>query len=214
VGISAEALPHVFNLFMRADRGPDPFQGGLGIGLTVARRLVELHGGSVEAHSDGPGRGSEFVVRLPAAAQAKRERPRDGAGDGKPLRVLVVDDSVDAAQSLGYVLESWGHSVQTAYDGPAAIEAVRERRPDVVLLDIGMPGMNGYVVAERLRRLPGAEELILVAVTGYGQEDDRTRAREAGFDYHMVKPVEPADLKELLDAAGKVVRGATAPLDA
>jgi signal transduction histidine kinase/ActR/RegA family two-component response regulator len=200
VGMSAEMLPLAFNLFMRGERGPARFQGGMGIGLTLVRRLVELHGGSVEARSDGPDQGSEFIVRLPGLEQAEPEPPEEQAEDDRRLRVLVVDDSRDTAQSLACMVERWGHEVRVAYDGPSALAMARVQCPDVVLLDIGMPGMDGYEVARGLRECEPDEKLVLVAVTGYGQEEDRSLARAAGFDYHMVKPVDPRDLKELLAA--------------
>jgi CheY-like chemotaxis protein len=164
---------------------------------------VELHGGTVEAHSAGPGEGSEFVVRLPAPEELPEEPwPEDGAAEGgRSLRVLVVDDSKEAAQSLAFVLGRWGYEARVAYGGEEALEEAAARRPDVVLLDIGMPSMDGYEVARRLREAQGGGKLVLVAVTGYGQEEDRRRAREAGFDYHMVKPVDPVDLRALLATA-------------
>jgi two-component system CheB/CheR fusion protein len=206
-GLAPDVLPHVFNLFMRPDSGPDPGltlagpgSAGLGIGLTLVRRVAELHGGEVEAHSDGPGHGSEFVVRLPAP-----EAPRDLLPDSQPFgegrrapRVLVVDDNMDAAQSLALVLESWGCEVHLAYDGPGALETAAACRPEVVLLDIKMPRMDGYQVAEQLRRNEDGDGLTLVAMTGCGQDEDRDRALQAGFDYFMVKPVDPGDLKDLL----------------
>jgi PAS domain S-box-containing protein len=204
VGMSPEVLPRVFNLFMRANRGQDRFQGGMGIGLTLVRRLVELHGGSVEAHSEGPDRGSEFVVRLPAPEEGPPEPSWEAVGknSARPLRVLVVDDNMDAAQSLSFMLGRWGYDVRVTYDGPRALEEAAAGRPDVVLLDIGMPGMDGYVVARRLREVAGNEKMVLVAVTGYGQDEDRFRALQAGFDYHLVKPVEPGEFKKLLADAG------------
>src|SRR5262249_12441459 len=161
------------------------------------RRLVELHGGEVEAHSEGPGRGSEFVVRLPAP-----EAPRTLLAAGEPLgegrhpRVLVVDDNMDAAQSLALGLGGWGGEVHLAYDGAGALETARACRPEVVLLDIKMPRMDGFQVAERLRRHEHDGGLTLVAMTGCGQDEDRDRALQAGFDHFMVKPVDPEDLKE------------------
>jgi PAS domain S-box-containing protein len=192
-GISAEALPHVFNMFMREhgdSRGP---RGGLGIGLTLVRQLVELHGGTVEARSEGPGRGSEFIVHLPTS-EAQVAAPTSS------VRVLVAEDSMDIAQGLLFLLRSWGYEGWAAYDGPQALEAVRAHRPDVVLLDIDMPGMSGYEVAERLWQREGSEKPVLVAVTGYGEQDDRERGRQAGLDYYMVKPIDPTELRELLTA--------------
>jgi signal transduction histidine kinase/integral membrane sensor domain MASE1/ActR/RegA family two-component response regulator len=200
VGIAADLLPHVFELFVQADRSIARSHGGLGIGLTVVRRLVEMHGGSVTAHSDGPDRGSEFVVRLPVSA-ATLPPPGKSGGPGGPAparRVLVVDDNADAADSLAQLLRLAGHEVRVAYDGPAALEAARTYRPDAVLLDIGLPGMSGYEVAKLLRTQPGPRPTLLVAVTGYGRQEDRRRSREAGFDVHLTKPVDPHELERVL----------------
>jgi signal transduction histidine kinase/DNA-binding response OmpR family regulator len=193
VGIPGESLSAVFNLFTQVDRSLDRAQGGLGIGLTLVRRLVEMHGGTVEAHSDGPGKGSEFVVRLPAL-----HRERSGAGSpdgaGEPVsagcRVLVVDDNVDAADSLAMLLRLGGCEVRLAHAGPDAVAEAQAFRPEVVVLDIGLPGMDGYEVAGRLRADPATRGAVLVAVTGYGREEDRARSRQAGFDHHLVKPVD------------------------
>ncbi len=204
VGIPPEVLPHVFDLFVQADRSMARSQGGLGIGLTVVKRLVELHGGRVEARSEGPGRGSEFIVRLPAAEGPKPAPKPRPAPDGQPAarrRALVVDDNADAAESLAVLLRSAGHEVRTAYDGPSALAAARDLRPEVVLLDLGLPGMDGCEVARRLRQLEGLQGALLVALTGYGSEEDRRRSKEAGFDRHLVKPVDPAELRELFAAA-------------
>jgi signal transduction histidine kinase/ActR/RegA family two-component response regulator len=207
VGMGPEVLPHVFDLFMRAERGPSRLGGGMGVGLTLVRRLVELNGGTVEAHSEGPGRGSELTVRLPGLAGPSAGLPAPAApsraeGPGaRRLNVLVVDDNLEAAQSLFLLLNRWGCSARVAYDGPGALAEVRAGRPDVVFLDIGMPGMDGYEVAQRLRAVEGSERMLLVAVTGYGQDEDRQRAREAGFDYHMVKPVDPEHLQAVLELA-------------
>ncbi len=198
-GLPPETRPHVFNLFMRPD-GDDRFRGGLGVGLTLVRRLVEMHGGFVEAHSDGPNLGSEFVVRLPAPEESRAKREFQAAGpDGLPLRVLVVDDNRDAAQSVSLLLESWGCEVQIAYEGERALEMAKVFRPDVALLDIKMPRMDGYEVADGLRRDEDGDGLTLVAMTGCDQAEDRDRASEAGFDFYMVKPADPGDLKELLE---------------
>jgi PAS domain S-box-containing protein len=199
-GIRADVLPRVFDLFVQGDRSLERTQGGLGIGLTVVRKLVAMHGGTVTAASEGPGRGSEFVVRLPGV----REAPA-GAGAAEEAqapaalrRVLVVDDNVDAAESIGMLLRLWGHEVRVAYNGPQALEAADEYRPEVVVLDIGLPGMSGYEVARQLRQRPQFKTALLVAVTGYGQDEDRRRSGEAGFDHHLTKPVDPDALHALL----------------
>jgi PAS domain S-box-containing protein len=202
IGMAPEVVPHIFELFMQADRSAARSQGGLGIGLTLVRQLVELHGGSVHAASPGLGQGSEFTVRLPALASAPalaEPKPRAGrAAPARARRILVVDDNEDVADSLALVLRLGGHDVRVAHDGPAALEAAHAYRPEVVLLDIGLPGMTGYEVARRLRQQPPAGLALLIALTGYGQEEDRRRSCEAGFDVHLTKPVDPADLKELL----------------
>ncbi len=205
VGIPAEHLPHVFEMFSQVERSLERSQGGLGIGLSLVRGLVEMHGGSVEARSEGPGQGSEFVVRLPVAGAppAQRQGP-DGDGEAQAAgrrRVLVVDDNEDAASSLGTLLRMMGHDVCTASAGSQALELARSYRPEVVLLDIGLPQMDGYEVARRLRQQPWGRAVRLIALTGWGQEQDRQRAREAGLDEHLVKPVEPAALERLLAAA-------------
>jgi len=177
-------------------------QGGLGIGLALARALVELHGGRIEAKSAGPGKGSEFTVRLPvsrlmhapARSSAKPAR-RSMAGR---RRVLIVDDNVDAAETLSMVVATMGHDAETVHNGPAALDAASNKRPDLVLLDISMPGMDGFTVARRLRSQPGLRDIRVVALTGFGQQADRRRTREAGFDDHLVKPVSPEDLRRLL----------------
>jgi signal transduction histidine kinase/DNA-binding response OmpR family regulator len=203
VGIPPEMLSAVFNLFTQADRSLDRSQGGLGIGLTLVRRLVEMHGGTVHAHSEGPGRGSEFVVRLPALVREAAGAAAAGGGESAAApragcRVLVVDDNVDAADSLGMLLRLGGCEVRLAHDGPAALEAAQAFRPQVVVLDIGLPGMDGYEVARQLRTLPSTRHSVLAAVTGYGRDEDRARSREAGFDYHLVKPVDLDMLQAVL----------------
>jgi signal transduction histidine kinase/CheY-like chemotaxis protein len=205
LGIPAEMLPRVFDLFTQVGSALERAQGGLGIGLSLVKSLVTLHGGSVEAHSEGPGRGSEFVIHLPALAHAPAAAPKVAvaengrhAGGGPACGVLVTDDNRDAADSLARLLKAWGHPVCVTYDGPAALAAARDFRPRVVLLDIGLGGMNGYEVAMRLRREPGLEGTRLIALTGFGQEEDRRRSKEAGFDHHLVKPVDPEDLQRLL----------------
>jgi PAS domain S-box-containing protein len=203
MGLPADLLPHVFDLFSQADRSLDRSQGGLGVGLTLVRRLVELHGGRVEARSGGPGQGSEFIVRLPAEASgaasgggaAAGQSPRPAPGG---LKVLIVEDNVDSAKMMSFMLELGGHQVRTAYDGAEALEAARAFGPHAVLCDIGLPGMNGYEVAARLRQQPDFQRTPLIALTGYGEEEARRRSKEAGFDYHLVKPVEPDALGALL----------------
>lgn len=203
IGISEDLLPRVFDLFTQADRGLDRSLGGLGIGLTLVRRLIELHSGSVEAFSGGPGQGCEIKIRLPLAAEHDTINRTDsdptGANPASGLRILVVDDNADAAEMLADVLDSFGHQVRIAHDGPSALEGVLEFEPDVVLLDIGLPGMNGYEVARAMRR-SGQTELRLIAVTGYGQEEDRRLSREAGFDAHLTKPVDIRLLEQHLTA--------------
>jgi PAS domain S-box-containing protein len=201
VGIPPEKLPEMFELFAQGDRSLARSEGGLGIGLTVVKKLVELHGGSVSATSDGLGLGSEFTVTIPSASRPDATGQVDGRA--KPAgrataRVLVVDDNVDTAKGLARLLRLVGHQVRVAHTGPEAIEAAREFRPEVVLLDIGLPGMDGYRVARTLRGEEFASDTTIVAVSGYGQEEDRRKSREAGFDHHMVKPVDLDDLLALL----------------
>jgi CheY-like chemotaxis protein len=207
IGIGQEMLPRVFDLFAQADRSLERSQGGLGIGLTLVKRLVEMHGGRVEVHSDGLGHGSEFVVRLPATAKepavpAARSDPNNLSETASPVgrRILVVDDNADAAVSLSMFLRLKGHEVQVAHDGTAGLAAASSYRPDVAFLDIGMPGMDGYELARRIRLDPDLKSVALVALTGWGQEEDRRRSSEAGFDHHLVKPVDPDDLRQLLES--------------
>jgi PAS domain S-box-containing protein len=205
MGIPAEALPHVFDLFSQADRSLDRSQGGLGIGLTLVRSLVEMHGGKVEALSDGPGRGSQFTVRLPALLEYAQEERVKASSDGAAVksaiyRILVVDDNIDSAESLALLLRLYGHEVLMAHDGPETIEAVRTFNPQIVLLDIGLPGMSGYEVAAALRAERGTNQMLLVALTGYGREEDRRRALESGFDHHIVKPIDPDLLERLISS--------------
>jgi signal transduction histidine kinase len=210
IGVRPEMLPKIFNLFQQADRPPDRASDGLGIGLTLVKSLVELHGGRVSAHSAGPGRGSEFVVRLPLPARPGEgrpaARPARAAGGGSGRRVLVVEDNADAADSLALLLRATGYEVRVVGDGPAALEAAPGFRPDVVLLDIGLPKMDGYEVARRLRRDPATGDVLLVALSGYGQDEDRRRSHAAGFDAHFVKPVELEKLQALLAGASRPER--------
>ncbi len=202
IGIDTEMLPRVFDMFMQVDRATSRSQGGLGIGLTLVRSLVGLHGGSVAAYSEGRGRGSEFQVRLPIADGAQAAgflRPTDQLTSTRPTRrVLVVDDNLDAATTLTTLLRHLGADVQMANDGPTALATVASHQPEVVFLDIGMPGMDGFEVAKRVRMRPECAEVVLIALTGWGQEDDRRRTAEAGFNHHLVKPVDVSALQAFL----------------
>jgi CheY-like chemotaxis protein len=203
VGIAASVLPNIFDLFAQADRSLERSEGGLGIGLCLVRRLVELHGGTVEAKSAGLGHGSEFTVRLPIMAQAAQPgMPLAPAGAplARSQRVLVVDDNVDVADSAAMLLEEFGHDVRTAHSGPAALEVAGAFLPDLILMDIGLPGMNGYEVAQRLRLDPRFNRVWLVAVTGYARATDVKLAEEAGFDTHLAKPLDIRRVQEILAA--------------
>jgi two-component system CheB/CheR fusion protein len=200
-------LPHVFELFVQGDQTLERTQGGLGIGLTVVRRLIEMHGGNVSAASEGLGLGAEFTITLPGLC----EPPRPAAGKPArkvaaiPRRVLVVDDNVDSADMVALLLKLSGHQVRLAHSGPDALTAAEDFLPELILLDIGLPGMNGYEVARRLRQQPQFAETVLAALTGYGQESDRQRSKEAGFDLHYVKPLAPKTLEALVaDPRGTV----------
>jgi PAS domain S-box-containing protein len=201
-GIEPEMLQRVFDLFTQVDRSPSRNQGGLGIGLTLVKSLVESHGGSVVAKSPGLNQGSEFIVRLPLAANqrtaAGKPAARAAAGALASRRLLVVDDNRDAANSLGRLLRVLGAEVQIAHSGAEALELLEKFRPVTVLLDIGMPGMDGYEVAQRVRERFDASEVLLIALTGWGQEEDRRRSQAAGFDHHLVKPVDHGVLLTLL----------------
>jgi CheY-like chemotaxis protein len=204
VGIAPEILPRIFDLFTQAERTLDRSQGGLGIGLALVQRLVELHGGTVAA-SSVLGQGSEFVVRLPMVPPAEPRPlppPTDQAKPTVPsLRVLVVDDNADTVTTLAMLVQESGHEVRTAFDGLAVLEAALDYRPNVVLLDIGLPGLNGFEVAKRLRQQPALQDAVLVAMTGYGQESDRQRSQEAGFDHHLVKPADLGKVLQILATA-------------
>jgi signal transduction histidine kinase/ActR/RegA family two-component response regulator len=200
LGISAELLPSVFELFMQEERSQNLARGGLGIGLSLVRSLVELHGGTVQAHSAGPGQGSEFVVRLPVPSDMPGERvDRDktptASGAVSARRILVVDDDVDNADSLALLLRVIGHHVDVAYDGPTALETAHAQRPDLVFLDIGLPGMDGLETARRMRQTLGSANVTLVALTGYAQQHDKHRSHEAGFDAHLLKPLDFNELQ-------------------
>jgi signal transduction histidine kinase len=200
IGISPDVLPRIFDLFVQGERTLDRQEGGLGLGLTLVRQIVGLHGGVVEAWSEGGGQGSEFRVILPlyegpreTAAEAREERARPA-----PRRVLIIEDNEDAREALRTLLELDGHQVEAAEDGRGGLELARDFVPDLVLLDIGLPGLDGYAVAQALASHPARSRMCVVAITGYGQESDRDRAREAGFDAHLIKPVEVDRLRELL----------------
>jgi PAS domain S-box-containing protein len=203
IGIAGEHLAHIFEMFSQVAPALERSQGGLGIGLALIRGLVELHGGRVEARSAGPGRGSEFMVCLPVVETPVQARP-EASGDreqsraGPKCRILVADDLRDSADSLAMMLRLAGHDTQTAHDGLEAVQAAATFRPDVVVLDIGMPKMNGYEAARHIRQQPWGKHMVLVALTGWGQEEDKRRAMEAGFDHHLTKPVEPVALEKLL----------------
>jgi signal transduction histidine kinase/ActR/RegA family two-component response regulator len=201
-GIPADMLPRLFDPFTQVARHAHRAQGGLGIGLTLVKTLVELHGGSVRAHSEGEGRGSEFVIRLPLAAAPDRDaQPQADARAPDRLagkRVLVVDDNRDAAESLGTLLRLLGAEVRVAYDGPDAVAAIATYHPAVVLLDIGMPGMDGHEVARHIRQQPALKDVVLIALTGWGQDEDRNRSRSAGFDAHLVKPADIAAIAAVM----------------
>jgi PAS domain S-box-containing protein len=205
IGIEPEMLPRIFDMFAQVPASQRRSQGGLGIGLALARALVEMHGGTIEATSEGRGKGSAFTVRLPVAAARRRADPVSSLRstrrpDGPRRRVLIVDDNVDAAETLQMVVSTMGHDAETVHDGAAALDAARRQKPDIVLLDISMPGMDGFTVARSIRGEPALRDIRVVALTGFGQQDDRRRSREAGFDDHLVKPVTPEDLRRLLAA--------------
>jgi CheY-like chemotaxis protein len=197
IGIPAKMLPQVFDMFMQVEQGRTRAHGGLGIGLTLVKSMVQMHGGHVEARSDGPGQGSEFIIRLPrgTAPEAEADLPASQlTGNVRPRNILLVDDNVDAADTLASLLRARQHDVVTAFNGAAALDRAEEIQPDVVILDLGMPEMDGCEVAEKLRARHEGDELILVALTGWGGVEDRQRTAAAGFDYHFVKP---AKLEEI-----------------
>ena len=197
-------MPLIFDLFTQLDRKSDHPQSGLGIGLALVRRLLEMHGGSVEARSDGAGRGSEFVIRLPQLPEdlhgngQLQQAPRTAAPPVVSRRILIADDNIDALESLTEVLKLQGHEVFSASNGTLALECAARHLPEVALLDIGMPLLDGYEVARRIRAQEWGKQVTLLAVTGWGQDADRQRSREAGFDMHLVKPVDVEKLRDLL----------------
>ncbi len=199
IGIAPELLPRIFDLFVQANRSLDRAHGGLGIGLTLVQRLVKLHGGSVEARSEGLGHGCEFIVRLPILAAAAAPAPPPAAeAHNTPRRILIVDDNEDSAWTMATLQEMRGHETRTAFTGPDALAAAAEFLPDVVLLDIGLPGMDGYEVARQLRAMPATAGTFTVAMIGYGRDEDRALTEAGGFDRHMVKPVDLELLRQWL----------------
>jgi len=209
IGIAPEVLPRVFDLFAQGERSLDRAQGGLGIGLTLVRRIVELHEGSVVATSAGIGRGAEFVIRmraLPPGIEVAAAKLAPAPREHHVARVLMVEDNPDAAESLVMILEILGHHVRVVHNGAVALDAARANVPDIMLVDIGLPGMNGYEVARAVRADPHLKQVVLVALTGYGRPDDKAAAMAAGFDYHLVKPVD-------LDALGDLVARLGSPAE-
>jgi PAS domain S-box-containing protein len=201
IGIQPDLLPRMFDLFVQGERGLDRSEGGLGLGLTLVRRLVHLHHGTVVASSRGANLGSVFEMRLPLDEGAIDALPaKTTAVQPTARRVLVVDDNDDSAETMATLVEMWGHEVRTAGDGSSALRVAAEQRPEVVLLDIGLPNVSGFEVAAQIRALPGLAHAVLVAMTGYGQEEDRRRTREAGFAHHLTKPVRPDALREILSS--------------
>jgi CheY-like chemotaxis protein/anti-sigma regulatory factor (Ser/Thr protein kinase) len=206
IGIPDDRLDSIFNIFERLE-GVESTPGGLGIGLSLARSLVEMHDGRIRVSSDGPGRGSVFTVSLPLGTPGSDATadPLPGSdAQAKLVRVLVVDDNQDAAEALSMLVEALGVEVRTALNGTTALTLVREFRPDVVFLDIGMPDMSGYEVAKRLRSDPDNRRTALVAITGWSQDSDRKRAMEAGFDHHIAKPIDLNEIKRLIGGAGPI----------
>ena len=204
IGIEADQLARVFEMFAQVDTSLERSRGGLGIGLTLVKTLVEMHAGSVEARSEGLGRGSEFVVRLPVLKDLPAPVPQEAAAAPAAAgrRILIVDDNEDGAESLSMLLDLCGNETHQAHDGAQALEAAERLRPDVVLLDIGLPGLNGYEVCRRIRQAPWGKDMVLVALTGWGQEEDRNRSREAGFNAHVVKPVDHDELVKIIAELG------------
>jgi CheY-like chemotaxis protein len=203
IGIAEGMLPRIFDMFTQVGRSLEQSEGGLGIGLSLAKRLVEMHGGEIAAFSDGPGSGSQFVVTLPLAMEAAIPHDvtpaasNNGGRAGK--RILIADDNTDVAEAFEVMLQILGHEVEVAHDGIQALEAAERSQPEVIVLDIGMPLLNGYDAARRIRQFPWSENCVLIALTGWGDEKDRRKSEEAGFNYHLVKPVDPVALGNLLD---------------
>ena len=213
VGVDAEVLSSIFDLFVQGPQTPAHSQGGLGLGLMIVKRLVELHDGTVSASSPGPDRGSEFTVRLPRIPDAvsTQNPPESERPTSRPRHILIIEDNVDFRDSFRLLLESWGHHVEEATSGRQGLEILRRTHPEIVLVDVGLPDIDGYAVARAVRSAPGGEAVVLVAVTGYGAASDRRRAQDAGFDAHVTKPVSPEELATLLLLNGP--RGPSAPGD-
>lgn len=206
IGISAEMIPRVFDMFVQADRTLDRSQGGLGIGLTLAQRIVQMHGGSIHAKSAGIGNGSEFSIRMPVVPDIDETIMPPNTGQSsqpKPLKILIAEDNRDSAATMAILLRNLGHQVTIAYDGAEALKIAAELQPDAFLLDIGLPVLNGYEVAKRVRQQSQLDKTRLLAVTGYGSPDDAQRASKAGFDFHLVKPVSFDELQKLLSSIGQ-----------
>jgi signal transduction histidine kinase/CheY-like chemotaxis protein len=203
IGLATEAIPRIFRMFEQNETVSGQFSSGLGIGLSLSRQFAEMHGGTVEARSEGVGHGSEFLIRLPVVSGAELRHAvplaASAGTDGRKMQVLVVDDNQDAADSLAALLEIDGFDVRTVYDGAAAIAVCAQAQPDMIIMDLGMPGMDGYETARAIRQRPGAERILMLALTGWGQSDARRRTMEAGFDHHLVKPVE---LEQIVRLAG------------
>jgi CheY-like chemotaxis protein len=205
IGIDKEALPYIFDMFYQGRSAIERFESGLGIGLSLVRNLVGLHGGTIEAKSDGPGKGSEFVVTLPLGVPEGAEPGQavvelEGPSERQELRIVVVDDNVDSAHTLGMLLDLMGHKTETALDGLEAIRVIDRFRPNVVLLDIGLPEINGYDVARKIREKSWGKDIRLIALSGWGQDSDKEAARQAGFDHHLTKPVDFTTLERLLNS--------------
>jgi two-component system CheB/CheR fusion protein len=201
MGIAPDMLEPIFELFVQSDRALDRAQGGLGLGLPLVRRIAEMHGGSVQALSEGLGKGSEFVIRIPVGSAERAKAPQavpPPTPRSSHRRILLVDDNHDLADAFAAVLVGSGHDVRIAYDGPSGLRAAEEFRPDVLFLDIGLPLLDGYEVARRMRRLPGLETTTLIALSGYGEPEDRQQSKEAGFDLHLVKPADLGRIEQVL----------------
>ena len=207
IGMTRDSLVYIFDMFAQSDVVVSRALGGLGIGLSLAKRFTEMHGGTIEAKSDGPGLGSEFIMRLPIVTkpqQVRQSAAETPAASAPGQRILVVDDNRDAADTLSTLLAADGFSVSTAYDGNSAVERFREQKPDVIVMDIGLPGIDGYEAVRQIRKEPGGKEILMIALTGWGQESARQQAAEAGYDHHLVKPVDLNILR------GWIGRGASA----